>query len=176
MTDETLRDLAERAVRLLREKGLTVATAESCTGGLIAKLITDVSGASEVFHCGVVSYANDVKHALLGVREETLDEFGAVSEQTVLEMEAGVRKLAKADVGVAVSGIAGPNADGTRKPVGLIWLCCGTAQGSVTFCMHNTFPADVRENNRRAAADRALRMVIEAAEKKQPTGGETHGK
>ena len=68
------------------------------------------------------------------------------------------------------------NADGTDKPVGLVWLCCGTAQGSVTYCMHNNFPTDVRENNRRAAADRALRMVIEAAEKKQPTGGETHGK
>lgn len=175
MTDRELLALAEKTVAVLNEKRLTAATAESCTGGYIAKLLTDVSGASAVFHCGIVSYSNDVKRDVLGVSDETLSSYGAVSEQTVLEMESGVRRLARADIGVAVSGIAGPNAEGTTKPAGLIWFCCGNKTGQITYRMQNTFPENIRDNNRRAAAACALRMIIDMAENDSETGGDTYG-
>ena len=107
--------LEEKLVKLLTEKGLVLSCAESCTGGLISKRITDVSGSSAVFNCGVVSYSNEIKEKVLGVKHETLVEFGAVSEQTVREMVSGVLKVSDSDIAVAVSGIAGPNSDNTEK-------------------------------------------------------------
>lgn len=103
-------------------KNLVLSCAESCTGGLIAKRITDVSGSSAVFNCGIVSYGNEIKEKVLNVKSETLKEFGAVSEQTVREMVKGVLDISGADIAVSVSGIAGPNSDNTDKPVGLIYL------------------------------------------------------
>lgn len=116
-------DSAEKILcKNLLEKGLKIATAESCTGGLIAAKITSVSGASGCFDAGVVTYSNTQKHKLLGVRKKTLKKYGAVSEETVLEMCKGVRNLAKADVGVSVTGIAGPTGGTPEKPVGTVWI------------------------------------------------------
>ena len=110
------------AVRKLKEKGLKVATAESCTGGLLSKRLTDVDGASEVFECGVCAYANEIKIKLLGVAKETLDKNGAVSPETAREMAAGVRRLSGADIGISVTGIAGPGGGTEEKPVGLVYI------------------------------------------------------
>ncbi|MEE1320127.1 MAG: competence/damage-inducible protein A [Acutalibacteraceae bacterium] len=116
-------DSVERAtVDLLKEKKLTVALAESCTGGLCAKRLTDISGASEVFHCGVVSYSNEIKHKVLGVKKEHLEKYTAVSPIVAAEMAIGARKLGEADFGAAVTGYAGPFYEGCEDPVGLIYI------------------------------------------------------
>lgn len=115
-------NLQTAAVELLRASGLKTAVAESCTGGYLAKRITDVPGSSDVFECGVVSYANAVKAKVLGVKEETLAQYGAVSPQTAQEMADGVRTLSGADIGVSLTGIAGPGGGSQEKPVGLVYL------------------------------------------------------
>lgn len=152
-------DAAKKTVGLLLSKKIKIAVAESCTGGLIAKLITDVSGASSVFECGVVAYANSIKASLLNVSQETLDSFGAVSEETVKQMATGVQKLSAADITVAVSGIAGPNSDSTDKPVGLIWLAVYYNGKITTKKLENKFTENVRECNRNEAAKQALELV-----------------
>lgn len=151
--------LEAEVIRLLKEKGKTLTTAESCTGGLIAKRLTDVSGASAVFECGIVSYSNRMKMKLLGVQEETLRQYGAVSAQTAREMAVGARSMANADMAVAVTGIAGPLSDDTQKPVGLVFIALADADGVTVESYQNDFSDNVRENNRRASADRALEMV-----------------
>ncbi len=151
----------EKLVNLLKEKGLTVATAESCTGGLISKRITDVSGSSEVFNCGIVSYSNEIKERILGVSADSLKNYGAVSEQIVREMVTGLLKLSGDDIAVAVSGIAGPNSDSSDKPVGLIYLAVGDKNKTIVRKLNNNFTDNVRENNRQSAADNALSMLIE---------------
>lgn len=161
--------LEEKAVSLLIEKGLTVATAESCTGGLIAKRITDVSGSSAVFNCGIVSYGNNIKTRLLGVKPETLSKFGAVSEETALEMVSGVLKVSGDDIAVAVTGIAGPNSDDTNKPVGLVYVAVSNREKTVCRRYNNSFTENIRENNRNKTADSALQMIIDMV-------GETVGK
>lgn len=117
----------EHLIKLLREKNLKLATAESCTGGLIASEVTSIAGASDVFLGSVVSYSNDVKMSILGVKSETLAKYGAVSEQCATEMVEGVCKRLGADVAVAVTGIAGPGGGTKEKPVGLVFIavkCC----------------------------------------------------
>ena len=131
--------LEEQVVKTLNEKGLVLATAESCTGGLIAKRITDVSGSSAVFNCGIVSYSNEVKEKVLGVSHKTLETYGAVSEQTVREMVKGALKISGADIAVSVSGIAGPNSDNTEKPVGLIFLAVSNGKSITVKQLNNTF-------------------------------------
>jgi PncC family amidohydrolase len=116
-----------RVGRKLSELGLRVATAESCTGGLISHLLTNVPGSSEYFLGGVVAYSNETKVRQLGVRRETLAAHGAVSGPTVLEMARGVRRALSADVGVSVSGIAGPGGGTPEKPVGLTWFAVSLA-------------------------------------------------
>lgn len=113
---------AHSLVKLLCEKNKTIATAESCTGGLVSGSITAVPGSSEVFGFGVCTYANEAKMKLLGVKEETLKEFGAVSEQTAMEMADGVRKLSGSDIALSLTGIAGPGGGTDEKPVGLVYL------------------------------------------------------
>jgi PncC family amidohydrolase len=107
-------------VRLLITNKLTVATAESCTGGLVAKLITDIPGSSQVFIGGVVCYSNNMKSYWLGVKKETLEKFGAVSEATIKEMLIGIRSVTQADINIAISGIAGPAGGTIEKPVGTV--------------------------------------------------------
>lgn len=155
--------LEEKLVSVLKEKNLVAATAESCTGGLVAKRITDVSGSSSVFNCAVVSYSNEIKSSVLGVSEETLEKYGAVSEQTVREMVSGVLKLSGADIAVAISGIAGPDSDNTEKPVGLIYLAVSNRRNTVVKKLENKFTEDVRRLNRESASDEALKLLINLA-------------
>ena len=122
MTDADLTQLAADAVGALSAAGKTVATAESCTGGWIAKLLTDVAGSSAAFGYGIVSYSNPAKESLLGVSRDTLAAHGAVSAETAREMAAGALALSGADIAVAVSGIAGPDGGSDDKPVGTVWF------------------------------------------------------
>jgi len=122
-------ELPELLVDALASKKLRVATAESCTGGMVSAAITSVSGASAVFDCGVCSYANHIKSKVVGVREETLATYGAVSEKTAAEMARGVRLLAGADIGISTTGIAGPLGGTHYKPVGLVYVGVSTEMG-----------------------------------------------
>lgn len=106
----------------LKEKKLKIAVAESCTGGLVSKRITEIPGSSEVFECGLCTYSNEMKTKLLGVKEETLNKHGAVSKETAIEMASGVRKVSGADLGVSITGIAGPDGGTPEKPVGLTYI------------------------------------------------------
>lgn len=151
----------KKIVKLLKEKKMTVATAESCTGGLIAKRITDISGSSSVFECGIVSYSNRIKSEILGVKEETLNKYGAVSEQTAMEMVSGALKVSGADIAVSVTGIAGPDSDGTDKPVGLVYIAVSDGKSTVVKKYLNSFTEDIRQNNRNKSADEALNMILE---------------
>ena len=123
--DLKINNLIKLSRNELISRGLTLATAESCTGGWIAKLMTDEAGSSEYFECSVVSYSNASKHSLLGVPESTINEFGAVSEATVLSMTLGLFERTVADVVVSVSGVAGPGGGSIEKPVGTVWCCWG---------------------------------------------------
>jgi nicotinamide-nucleotide amidase len=127
---------AEIALHLLRERGMTLATAESCTGGNIAHEITLIAGSSDVFNGSVVSYSNAAKRDALGVKAATLDAHGAVSEPTVIEMAEGVRRALHADFAVATSGIAGPGGGTPDKPVGTVWTAVATPKGTVTRLLH----------------------------------------
>lgn len=121
-----MESLPHLLVETLKEKGLKIATAESCTGGLISKMITDVSGASAVFDCGVCSYANEIKEKVLSVREEDLNTKGAVSKEVAMQMAEGVRKLSGADIGISTTGIAGPAGGTDLKPVGTVYIGVST--------------------------------------------------
>ncbi len=146
-----------KLIKLLAEKKLTVATAESCTGGLIAKLITDVPGSSQVFIGGVVSYSNEMKQKLLGVAAETLTQFGAVSERTVGEMVSGVLKVTGADVGIAVSGIAGPTGGSPEKPVGTVII--GVSYRDRVKIERYFFKGS-RKSVRKQSADQAATLLV----------------
>lgn len=147
---DSLQKLAAAVVRDLADARKAVATAESCTGGWIAKSITDIAGSSAVFGYGIVSYSNGAKESLLGVRNKTLEDHGAVSEPVVEEMARGALGLSGADVAVAVSGIAGPDGGTDDKPVGTVWFAWAVRDGSQvrvqTSCQRFTGDRDlVRE-------------------------------
>ena len=148
-------------VAALRAAGASVSTAESCTGGLVAARITSVSGASEAFKYGAVTYCNEAKNKILGVKKETLDSFGAVSAETAAEMAAGVRKIMNAEIGVSVTGLAGPNG-GEGKPVGLVYVAVNSDNYSEVT--ENHFSGD-RISVRNQAADKALERALRAAKK-----------
>lgn len=114
-------DYAEKTVQLLAEKGFKISAAESCTGGLFTKMITDVPGSSAVLDVSVVTYANAAKMKFLGVSEENITKYGVVSEAVAAEMANGAAKLMNADIGVGITGIAGPGGGSAQKPVGLVW-------------------------------------------------------
>ena len=126
------RTLDQVAAELLSGHKLTLATAESCTGGLISQMLTNIPGISSVFMGGAVTYSNDAKEEYLGVRRDTLLQYGAVSRQTAAEMAAGVRSRLKTDIGVAVTGIAGPDGGTPDKPVGLVYIGLSSEKGTVT--------------------------------------------
>lgn len=148
-------------VAALRAAGASVSTAESCTGGLVAARITSVSGASEAFKYGAVTYCNEAKNKILGVKKETLDSFGAVSAETAAEMAAGVRKIMNAEIGVSVTGLAGPNG-GEGKPVGLVYVAVNSDNYSEVT--ENHFSGD-RISVRNQAADKALELALRTAKK-----------
>ncbi|EIH7761830.1 nicotinamide-nucleotide amidase [Escherichia coli] len=129
MTDSELMQLSEQVGQALKARGATVTTAESCTGGWVAKVITDIAGSSAWFERGFVTYSNEAKAQMIGVREETLAQHGAVSEPVVVEMVIGALKAARADYAVSISGIAGPDGGSEEKPVGTVWFAFATARG-----------------------------------------------
>ncbi len=148
---------AKALVAALREKGLKIATAESCTGGLISGAITEVSGASEVFDGGVCSYANQIKESVLGVPARTLETVGAVSAATAAAMAKGVRKLMDAHIGVSVTGIAGPSGGTADKPVGTVYIAVATEEG--VWVRHYRFSGD-RATVRQKTVSSALRLAL----------------
>jgi nicotinamide-nucleotide amidase len=150
-------------VQQLLEKNRQIATAESCTAGLVSKRITEISGSSSVFECGIVSYSNSIKRDILGVSQETLDAYGAVSDATVREMARGVRKLSGADIGVAISGIAGPGGGTPEKPVGLVYVCASCDGFEEVLELHlSRRRRNERENIRYLASSNALALAIKA--------------
>ena len=148
--------LPQCAVKFLCDKNKTVTFAESCTGGLVAKKLTDVSGASECFECSFVTYSNAKKTKLIGVSEETLKSFGAVSWQTAHEMCEGAKKAADADIGIGLTGIAGPTGGTPEKPVGLVFV------GFCTNDLHSVFRLMLdgdRDTVRDKASDFAFYLI-----------------
>jgi len=156
--DAALMALAARLGAVLAARGWRLATAESCTGGWIAKALTDVSGSSGWFESGLVTYSNRAKTALAGVPEALLVEHGAVSEPVVRAMAEGARAAAGCDMALAVSGIAGPDGGSETKPVGLVWLAWALPESTVSE--HRIFAGD-REAVRRATVARALARALE---------------
>lgn len=159
MTELQLIQLAETIVGKLRASNKTLGLAESCTGGWLSKIITDVSGASAIYNGGICSYSNTVKMKLLGVKEETLALYGAVSEQTAREMAIGAREALGSDIGVGITGIAGPLSDNTQKSVGLIYVAVAFNNTVTVKQLNNNFTDDVRLNNRLSAVETALRLL-----------------
>lgn len=134
---------------LLRSRGLTLALSESCTGGLLGHRITNVSGSSDYFQGAIVAYASELKRELLGVREETLAEHGAVSEETAREMARGARRLLEADLGISITGIAGPTGGTPEKPVGLVYIALAAPDGE--WVERHVWEGDRRHNKTRSA-------------------------
>lgn len=156
-------DLQTAAVKKLTDLGLKVATAESCTGGFVSKRLTEVPGSSAVFECGVCSYANRIKEQVLGVRHETLEQFGAVSMQTAQEMAKGVRKLSGADIGVSTTGIAGPDGGTDEKPVGLVYVGVDSEWYHDVIELHlSRGRVNERDLIRYLAASHALDQILKA--------------
>jgi nicotinamide-nucleotide amidase len=158
--DSALAKLAVRVGEQLLARRLTVVTAESCTGGLVAKLLTDVPGSSKWFDCGYVTYSNQAKQRDLAVTAETLRAFGAVSEQTVVQMAVGALSRSDADRAVAVSGVAGPDGGTTAHPVGDVWFAVATrtSDGTTTHARNHRFSGD-RDAVRRQSAAFALELL-----------------
>lgn len=152
--------VAQRVIDAARERSLTLATAESCTGGLISAALTDVPGSSEAVLGGIVSYANEVKRDSLGVSEEVLSKHGAVSEQTACAMAKGAREALGADIAVSVTGIAGPGGAVPGKPVGTVWIGVSCAQGTAAQLHH--FEGD-RDAVRAQTVEAALCVMLEKA-------------
>ena len=150
--------MEEKLVEMLIEKNLTISTAESCTGGLIASSIVNVSGASSVYNEGYITYANEAKMKILGVKKDTLDKFGAVSEQTVTEMASGLKERSNADITIVSSGIAGPGGGSEDKPVGLVYLAC--AYLDEIKVVKNIFDGD-RQEVRNKAVKAALELCVD---------------
>lgn len=149
--------LAELVVRDARDRGCRIALAESCTGGLLGARITDIPGSSAVFWGSVVSYSNEAKVSMLGVLRETLEAHGAVSEPVAVEMAEGVRRRSGAEVGLSVSGIAGPDGGTEEKPVGTVWICCVTGW-TAPVCRSFRFSGN-RRSVRMMAVQESLRLI-----------------
>jgi nicotinamide-nucleotide amidase len=162
--NQNLFDQAGSLLDLCRAKRLTIATAESCTGGLVAATLTDVAGSSDVFERGFVTYSNDAKQAMLGVAFHTLDTYGAVSRETAEAMASGALVRAPVDLAVSVTGIAGPQGAVAGKPVGLVHFAAASRRGQ--FVHHERAYGDIgRLQVRQAAVAQALSMLRELAEK-----------
>ena len=160
MDQETLK-LAAQVLDAARSKGLKIATAESCTGGLIAGALTEVAGSSDVVDRGFVTYSNAAKQQMLGVTARSLTEFGAVSEATAKEMAYGALANSRADIAVSVTGIAGPGGGTETKPVGTVWFGCAE-QGLTPTVDHMVFADCNRTEVRSKTVKHALGMILKA--------------
>ncbi|HRJ59399.1 MAG TPA: CinA family protein [Anaerolineales bacterium] len=158
-------NLELRIGNLLSQQHLTLATAESCTGGLISDRLTDIPGSSAYFLGGIVAYAYEAKAALLNVSWDTLNTKGAVSHETVLEMARGARRALNAEIAVSVSGIAGPGGGTDEKPVGTTWVGLVTPKGEWT--RHFVWNGN-REQNKRFSSEAALQLILDYLEGKLP--------
>ena len=157
-----LKHKAAELLFYLKENGLTFATAESCTGGMVGEIITSLSGASEVYCGGIISHTNHVKNKVLSVKNHTLETFNAVSEETAAEMAQGARRLTDAHIAVSVTGFAGPGGGTADKPVGTVCFATDTEKGTITF--RKQFGENrSRDEIRALAAEFALSAVLEAA-------------
>ncbi len=153
--------LAQDIVTAYAARGWMIATAESCTGGLVAAAITDISGSSAVLDRGFVTYSNAAKMAMLGVASPTLEQYGAVSEETAREMAGGALARSNAHVAVSITGIAGPNGGSAEKPVGLVHFACAVKDGPVTH-VERRFGPLTRSEIRSASVEQALQLLIAA--------------
>lgn len=159
---QSLTENIETLAKLLRTKNLRMATAESCTGGGIAKVLTDLAGSSGWFECGFVTYSNDSKQSMLGVEARSLEEQGAVSEAVVVEMARGAVVRSNAQLAVAVSGVAGPGGGSADKPVGTVWIAWALEEDVSATCFH--FQGD-REAVRYQTIEAAVGGLIAAVER-----------
>jgi nicotinamide-nucleotide amidase len=162
--DAELQELAARTGQALLARRLRLVTAESCTGGFIAKSLTDIPGSSQWFECGYVTYSNQAKTRDLGVGPRTLARHGAVSEAVALEMAAGALRVAGGDVAIGVTGIAGPDGALPRKPVGTVWFGSAILTAGVVevAAQHMHFAGD-RDQVRRLSVGYALKMILALA-------------
>ena len=151
----------ERLVQALSEMGLTVSSAESCTGGMIASRIIDVPGASDVYYEGFITYSNEAKMKYLNVSEDILEKYGAVSQEVVKEMAVGCRRATGCDVSIVTSGIAGPGGGSIDKPVGLVYIACAYKEEVLVSCFN--FEGD-RTQIRKQATDEAIKMAMDLLE------------
>jgi nicotinamide-nucleotide amidase len=161
-------EFIERAaalVALCRARGFKIATAESCTGGLVAGLLTEIPGSSAVLERGFVVYSNDAKRDLLDVPEATLAAFGAVSEQTARAMAQGALRHSRADFAVSITGIAGPDGGSAEKPVGLVHFACARRDGGEVVAAERRYSALTRTAIRLASVGTALDLLEEAAQR-----------
>lgn len=149
---------SKEVVNKLIEKKLTITSAESCTGGLFSASITSISGSSECFEGSFITYSNEIKNRIIGVKKETLLNYGAVSKECVIEMSENARKIMKSDISIAVSGIAGPNGGSEDKPVGLVWICLSAE--NYTKAYKNIFSGN-RDEIREESVIFALNLVLD---------------
>jgi nicotinamide-nucleotide amidase len=163
MTDRELRATAKRVLDLCRARGLRVATAESCTGGLVAAALTEIAGSSDVVECGFVTYSNQAKEAMLGVPASTLKRYGAVSAETASAMAAGALAHSQADLSVAITGIAGPGGGSKQKPVGLVHFAAASRDGRCLQC-RRSFGKIGRRRVRERSVAQALGLLETLAE------------
>ncbi|MGX7872764.1 CinA family protein [Mesorhizobium sp. ORM6] len=154
-------ELAIALFQACRERGIMVATAESCTGGMIIAALTDIAGSSAVVDRGFITYSNEAKMDMLGVRASTLDAHGAVSRETAIEMAKGALAHSRASLTLAVTGIAGPGGGSVEKPVGLVWFGVGRDGGAVT-AEHRLFADKGRDFIRRETVRHALELGLQA--------------
>lgn len=167
MSGSATRALSRSLLDLCRMRKLTVATAESCTGGLVAAALTDIPGSSDVIDRGFVTYSNEAKHAMLGVEVATLETFGAVSKETAVAMAFGALEHADVDLAVSITGIAGPGGATPGKPVGLVHLAVAARDGRINH-RECRFGAVGRANVRQQSVVEALKMLMEMARGPQP--------
>jgi nicotinamide-nucleotide amidase len=168
MADEQLRGAANALLDLCKTKKLTLATAESCTGGLVAATLSEISGSSLVLDRGFVTYSNTAKQQMLGVTPATIDVFGSVSRECAEEMAKGALAHAPVDLAVSITGIAGPTGAVPGKPIGLVYFCAASRSGRVIA--HDRKYGDIgRANVRRESVLQALAMLRELAEKEEPS-------
>ena len=174
MFDEEIAALAAMAIREFEAAEMTITTAESCTGGLVAGALTSVSGSSNVFERGFVTYANSAKQELLGVSPETLADYGAVSAECAVQMASGALKAANANASVAVTGIAGPGGGTDEKPVGLVFIAVATSEEEGAFVERFEFGNPGRDAIRRETVKEALEMLLGYALDGDDVGPSTH--